>query len=116
MVEAPAAGIAQRGKTQAVARLFGSSLVDRLALVENAQHDVAHRLVGEVLLSVNGAARNVVALTGLEHDRRLSLDGEGDLALLDRGPLIAGMTMEMIVGAGWRGDGLHIDFARRIVL
>src|ERR1700680_1664563 len=96
--------------------LFRNKLGYRLAFVENSHHDVACRLVAEVLLSVDGAARNVVALAGLEHDWGLSLDGEGDFALLDRGPLIAGMAMEVVVGAGRRGDGYHINFARRVFL
>src|SRR5215467_15774684 len=62
--------------------LFGNGLGYRLVVVENIQHDVARRFVAEVLLSMDDTARNVVALTGLEHDWGLSLDGEGDFALL----------------------------------
>src|SRR5260370_40584776 len=83
---------------------------------ENIHHDVACRLVAEVLLSVDGAASNVVAVAGLEHDWGLSLDGEGDFALLDRGPLIAGVAMELVAGAGRHGDGYHLYFARRVFL
>src|SRR5215831_1988811 len=96
--------------------LFRNRLGYRLALVENIQHDVACRLVAEVLLSVDGAARNVVALAGLEHDWGLSLDGEGDFALLDRGPLIAGVAMELVAAAGRQGNGYHLYFARRVFL
>ena len=96
--------------------LFRNGLGYRLALVENIQRDVARRLVAEVLLSVDDAARNVVALAGLEHDWGLSLDGEGDFAVLDRGPLIAGVAMELVAGAGRHGDGYHLYFARRVFL
>src|SRR5712691_9317022 len=68
-------------------RLFRDRLGGGLVLVENPHLDVARRLVGKILLAVDGAARNVVAVAGLEHVRRLSLDGEGDFALLHRGPL-----------------------------
>src|SRR5271170_2585521 len=96
--------------------LFRNRLGYRLALVEHSHHDVAHRLIAEVLLSVDGAARHVVAVAGLEHDWGLSLDGEGDFALLDRGPLIAEVAMELVAAAGLHGDGLHIYFARRVFL
>ena len=96
--------------------LFRNRLGYRLALVENIHHDVACRLVTEVLLSVDGAARNVVAVADLEHNWGLSLDGEGDFARLDRGPLIAGVAMELVAGAGRHGDGYHLYFARRVFL
>src|ERR1700674_5385259 len=96
--------------------LFRNRLGYRLALVENSHHDVARRLVAEVLLSVDGAARKVVTVVGLEHDWGLSLDSEGDFALLDRGPLIAGVAMELVAGAGRHGDGYHLYFARRVFL
>src|SRR5712672_4206386 len=96
--------------------LFRNRLGYRLAVVENIQHDIARQLVAEVLLSVDGAASNVVAVAGLEHDWGLSLDGEGDFALLDRGPLIAGVAMELVAGAGRHGDRYHLYFSRGVFL
>src|SRR5215471_3157906 len=99
-----------------MAPLLGNRLGHRFALVENVYHDVARRLVAEVLLSVDDAAGNVVALAGLEHEWRLSLDGEGHFALLDRSPLIAGVAMEFVAGTGRHGDGYHLYCARRVFL
>src|SRR5215470_15204953 len=79
--------------------LFRDRLGGRLVLVENPHLDVARRLVGEILLAVDGAARNVVTVACLEHVWRLPLDGEGDLSLLDRGPLLAGMAVKLVAGA-----------------
>src|SRR5262245_49512455 len=75
----------------------------RLALVEDAHLGVARRLVGEVLLAVDGAARDIIVLAGLEHLRRLALDREGDLALLHRRPLVAGMAVELVAGTRRHG-------------
>src|SRR5262249_55735100 len=87
-----------------------------LTLVEYIRHDVAGRLVAEVLLSVDSATSNVVAVAGLEHDGGLSLDSESDFALLDRGPLIAVVAMKLVAGARRYRDGDHLYFARRIFL
>src|SRR5260370_9634630 len=92
--------------------LFRNRLGYRLACGENIHHDVACRLIAEVLLAVDGAARNVVAVAGLEHDWGLSLDREGDFSLLDRGPLIAGVAMELVAGAARHGNGYDRSFAR----
>src|SRR5258706_16006752 len=54
--------------------LFRNRLGYRLSLVENIQHDEAGRLIAEVLLSGDGAARKEVAVAGLGHDWGLSLD------------------------------------------
>src|SRR5260370_25829640 len=67
-----------------ISPLFRNRLGYRLALVENIHHHVSCRLVAEVLLSLDDAARDVVAFSGPEHDWGPSLDGEGDFALLDR--------------------------------
>src|SRR5262249_4161911 len=96
--------------------LFRNRLGCLLALVENIHHDVACRLVAKVLLSVDGAARNVVALAGLEHDWWLSPDGEGNFALLDRSPLIAGVAMELVAGAGRHRYRYHLYFSRWVFL
>src|SRR5438105_9288339 len=102
------------------AALVANSLPDRLGsrlvLVENPHLDVAGGLVGEVLLAVDGAARNMIVVAGLEHLRRLAFDGEGDLALLNRGPLVAGMAVELVAGARRHGDGLQPHLARRVFL
>jgi hypothetical protein len=58
----------------------------------------------------------MVAVAGLEHDRGLSLDGEGDFALLDRSPLIAGVTMELVAGARRHCDRYHLYFSRGVFL
>src|SRR5438046_5763275 len=92
--------------------LFANLLGGRHALVENPHLDVTRRLVGEILLAVDGAARHVVMVAGLEHLRRLSLDGEGDFTFLDRGPLLAGMAVELVAGAGRHGDGLQPPLGR----
>src|SRR5580704_12226230 len=86
----------------------------RLVLVENPHLDVARRLVAEILLAVDGAARDIIVVAGLEHLRRLPLHREGDFALLDRGPLLAGMAMELVAGARWHGDGLQPHLACRV--
>src|SRR5205085_1834856 len=91
--------------------LFHDGLGRRLVLVENPHLDVARGPVGEILLAVNGAARNVVTLAGLKHLRRLSLDGEGDFAFLDRGPLVPRMAVELVAGARRHGDGLQPHLA-----
>ena len=67
----------------------------------------AGRLVGQVLVAVNGAARHVDKLAGLEDARRLALDGVGDFALLHRPPLIPRMAVELVAGAGWNHDRLQ---------
>src|SRR5262252_845568 len=85
-------------------RSFLHPLSGWLVLVENPHLDVARRLVAQILLTVDGAARNIVAVAGLEHHWRLPLDRECDLALLDRGPLIAGVAVELIPGSGRRRD------------
>src|SRR5437016_1422884 len=81
------------GQARQESALFRDLLGGRLVLVENPHLDVARRLVAQILLAMDGAARNIIPVAGLEHLRRLSLDGEGDVALLDRGPLVAGMAM-----------------------
>src|SRR5216683_4996074 len=94
--------------------LFPHRLGGRLVLVENPHLDVARWLVVEILLAVDGTARNIITITSLEHLRRLPLDGEGDFALLDRGPLLAGMAVELVAGARRHGDGLQPHLARRV--
>src|SRR6202521_3526798 len=75
------------------ARLVLLSLGDRLerglVLVDDVELDRACRLVGEVLVAVNGAAWNVGVVADLEGTRRLAPDGEGDFAFLHRRPLVA---------------------------
>src|SRR5262249_11392036 len=88
----------------------------RLVLVENPHLNIARRLVGEILLAVDGSARNVIAVADLQHLRRLALDGESDFALLNRRPLVAGMAVELVACARRHGHGLHPYLARRIFL
>ena len=92
--------------------LFHHRLGRRLALVENPHLDVARRPAGEILLAVDGTAWNMIMIAGLEHLRRLPLDGEGDFALLDGSPLLAWMAVELVAGARRHGDGLQPHLAR----
>src|SRR5882724_7891270 len=78
----------------AAGSLFRHDLGLRHVLVGNVHLDRARRCIGEILVAVDGAARNVDPVADLEHARRLALDGIGDLALLDRPPLLAWMAME----------------------
>ncbi len=50
-------------------------LDQRLVLVHDVELDRARRLVGEVLIAVDRAARDVGAVAGLERARRLALNG-----------------------------------------
>jgi hypothetical protein len=72
----------------------------RLVLIEDPHLDVARRLVAEILLAVDGAARNIIVVAGLEHLRRLPLDGERNFAFLDRGPLLAGWRWNWLPAPG----------------
>src|SRR3954468_15410786 len=93
----PAHGALQnRTTTLSLTVVCGQALIfdllgSRFALVENPHLDVARRLAAQILLPMDGAARDIVAVAGLEHLRGLPLDGEGDFTLLDRGPLVARM-------------------------
>src|SRR5881275_1795684 len=69
---------------------------DRRILVHDIEFDRARRLVGHVLVAMDGPARDVDPFTRLEDARRLPLDGEGDFALLDGRPLVAVMTVEFV--------------------
>jgi hypothetical protein len=55
-------------------------LVLRSALLRASRRTVT----GEIVLTADGAAWNIITFAGLEHVWRLPLDGEGDFALLDR--------------------------------
>ena len=64
-------------------------------------------MLSSIERAVNGAARHVDKLTGLEDARRLALDGVGDFALLHRPPLVTRMAVELVAGAGRNDDGLQ---------
>src|ERR1700680_3285888 len=72
----------------------------RLVLVGDVELDRTHRPIGEVLVAVNRAARDVDAVSRFQHTRRLTLYGESDLAFLHRPPLVAGMGVKLIARAG----------------
>src|SRR6266581_1662639 len=114
----PNVGLAARKTptSEPLHQLVGHCLRGRLALIENPHLDIARGLVGEILLAVNGSARNVIAVAGLQHLGRLALDGEGDFALLNRRPLVAGMAVELVACARRHGHGLHPHLARRVLL
>src|SRR5262244_3536925 len=61
--------------------LFWNHLGLRHVLVGDVHLDRARRRVGEILVAMDSAARNVDPVADLEHARRLALDGVGDLAL-----------------------------------
>src|SRR5580700_11665589 len=88
------------GPPWGASRPAGGSIGDRLGLglvlVGDVELDRAHRLVREVLVAVDRAARDVDALARLEDARRLALDGERGLALLHRPPLVARMAMKLV--------------------
>src|SRR6266702_4393219 len=96
------------------------SLLDQLerglVLVHDVELDRARRLVGQVLITVHAAARDVDAVAGLEGARCLALDGQGDFAFLHRRPLVARMAVELVAGARRYGDGLQPHHARSVVL
>src|SRR6266700_4221449 len=77
------------------ADLLGHRLGLGLVLVRDIELDRARRTVRDILVAVNGAARDIDELADLEHARRLALDREGDFALLHRPPLVAWMAMEL---------------------
>src|ERR1700719_4346972 len=113
--ETPVMGFASLNPSYS-SRLIGHRLKQRLVLVHDIELDRARRLVGEILVPMDGAARDVGAVADLERAWLLALDGQGDFALLDGGPLVAGMPVE-IVAFFWRNsDGLQPHEARRIVL
>src|SRR5215831_5205697 len=85
-------------------------------LVGDVHLDRARRCVGEILVAMDGAARNIDPVAHLEHARCLALDRIGDLALLDRPPLLARMAMELIARARGNDDILHPYLPRRVLL
>jgi hypothetical protein len=88
----------------------------RHVLVGDVELDRARRSAALVLVAVDGAARDEDEFADLEHPRRLALDGVGDLALLHRPPLIAGMAMKHIARTRRNDDGLHPHNAGRVLL
>src|SRR5262249_11545128 len=90
-----------------IGRLIGHLLGLRLVLIGDIDLDRARRRVREVLIAVNRAARHVDALAGLEDARRFAPDGERDLALLHRPPLIARMAVELVARARRNHHRLH---------
>src|SRR5258708_14083369 len=68
----------------------------RLALVDDQELDGARGRVALVLVAMDGAARNVDGVSGLENLRRLAPDRVGDLALNYRPPLIAVVRMQSV--------------------
>src|SRR5437667_11447075 len=97
----------QRPQAAQAAALIRHLLGLRDVLVGDIELDRARRSVRQVLIAVDGAARDEDEFADLEHARRLAPDGIGDLALLHRPPLIAGMAMERIARARRNDDGLH---------
>src|SRR5271163_3556161 len=87
-----------------------------LVLVGDIELDGACRHVREVLVAMNGTARHVDSVAGLEHARRFALDSEGDFTLLHRPPLVTRMTVELIARPCRNDDRLKPHDAGRVFL